>query len=103
ILIHIVESASAKMIGNETDDLESRQDKEGLKKYATLLQEKGYAAEIHLGYRNRSVAIAKIVKERNAQLLILGSHGHRGWKDLILGETINKVRHLIDIPVFIAK
>lgn len=103
VLIHIVESASAKMIGNETDDLETRRDKEGLKKYAALLHEKGYLTEIHLGYRNRAAAIAKIVKERKAELLILGSHGHTGLKDLMLGETINKVRHLIDVPVFIAK
>lgn len=103
ILIHIVESASAKMIGNETDDLETRRDKEGLRKYAAILQKKGYPAETCLGYRNRAAAIAELVKEHHADLLILGSHGHRGLTDLVLGETINKVRHLIDVPVFVAK
>ena len=103
ILIHIVESASAKIIGSETDDLETRRDKEGLEKYALLVNEKGYETEIHLGYRNRSTAIANIVKEQQADLLILGSHGHKGLKDLVHGETINKVRHLIEVPVFVAR
>lgn len=103
ILIHIVESASAKMIGDDTDDLETRRDKDLLEKYALALQQKGFDVETHLGYRNRSVAIAAIVKETKSDILVLGSHGHRGLSDLLLGETINKVRHLIDIPVFVAK
>lgn len=103
ILLHIVESASAKIIGHETDDLETRKDKQVLEDYAAILKEKGYSSEIHLGYRNRSSAIAKIVKETNAELLVMGSHGHRGLADWFLGETINNVRHLVNIPIFIAK
>ena len=103
LLIHIVESASAKIRGDETDDLETEQDKKILEQYANLLQHKGYTTETQLGYRNRSVAIAAIVKEHQANLLILGSHGHEGWRDMLLGETINKVRHLVSVPVFVAK
>jgi len=103
ILIHIVESASAKVQGADTDDHETQQDKKILKRYADVLQQHGHNTTLQLGYRNRTTAIASIVKEQQADLLILGSHGHMGLHDFIMGETINRVRHLVDIPIFIAK
>jgi manganese transport protein len=34
-------------------------------------------------------------------MLIMGAHHHRGIKDLIYGETVNQVRHKLNIPVLI--
>jgi len=103
ILIHIVESASAKLIGQETEDYETRKDWKMLEDYVAFFQSQGVESFPFLGYRNRSSEIAKIVKEQEADLLIMGSHGHKGLKDLMLGETVDQVRHLLNIPVFIAK
>jgi manganese transport protein len=103
ILIHVVESASAKLLGEETSDYETRGDRNRLEEYLSVFKDKGFNAEAFLGYRNRTKEIARLVLENKADLLILGSHGHKGIKDFILGETINRVRHLISIPVFIAK
>lgn len=103
VLIHIVESASAKVIGEETEDYEARKDKEVLEGYIQFFRDKNLKASAQLGYRNRTSELARIVKESGADLLIMGSHGHRGLKDMLLGETINRVRHLITIPIFIAK
>jgi manganese transport protein len=100
-LIHIVESASAKVLGTEADDLETRKDQERLDSYVRLLQEKGYTAESRLGFRNRNKEIPRLVKEANADLLIIGAHGHSGVKDWIYGETIDAVRHQLRIPVLI--
>ena len=74
-----------------------------LSEYVTFFEEKKYNVTAMLGYRNRTKEIARIVKDSNADLLILGSHGHKGITDIVWGETINQVRHLINIPVFIAK
>lgn len=103
VLIHVVESASAKAIGEDTEDFETRADRRQLDDYLLYFQSKGYKADAVLGYRQRPREIARIVKESGADLLILGSHGHKGLKDLVWGETINQVRHLVDVPVFIAK
>ena len=102
-LIHIVESASAKIIGEDAEDYETRRDKEMLKEYVTFFEKRAHKATPLLGYRRRTREIARIVKESHADLLILGSHGHKGITDIVWGETINQVRHLINIPVFIAK
>lgn len=103
VLIHIVESASARLLGNNAHDEETIRDKAILQEYARFFEERGYTTSAVLGYNKRVQEIVRIVKETQADLLILGSHGHKGLHDYLYGETINQVRHLIDIPVFIAK
>ena len=103
VLIHIVESASARLLGNNAHDEETIRDKAILQEYARFFEERGYTTSAVLGYNKRVQEIVRIVKETQPDLLILGSHGHKGLHDYLYGETINQVRHLIDIPVFIAK
>ncbi|MGL4596311.1 MAG: universal stress protein [Bacteroidia bacterium] len=33
----------------------------------------------------------------------MGAHGHRLWKDLLFGTTVEKVRHSVKIPVLIVR
>lgn len=101
VLIHIVESAPAKVLGKETDDLETRKDQEKLDEYVNFLNGKGFSAESFLGFRNRQKEITRLVKESGADLLIIGAHGHSGMKDWLYGETIDAVRHQLKIPVLI--
>jgi manganese transport protein len=101
ILIHIVESASAKLLGNESDDYETRKDKERIDLFVKELQLRDLHAKGHLGFGKRAQEIVKIVKECNADLLIMGAHGHTGLKDFIYGQTVNTVRHELKIPVLI--
>jgi len=101
ILIHIVESASAKMYGADADDQETRDDEKKLDEYVAYLETKGLSAESRLGFRNRTKEISRLVKESRADLLIIGAHGHSGMKDWIYGQTIDAVRHQLQIPVLI--
>lgn len=103
ILIHITESAPPQLMDEVADDYETRKDRKKLEQYIQMLNDKGFEAEAITGFRNRNSEIARIVKESNSNLLILGSHGHRGFKDFIFGETVNRVRHLVKIPVFVAQ
>ena len=101
LLLHIVESASAKLLGNESDDYETRKDKERMDFYVTYLQNHGHTAEGYLGFRNRAKEIVRLVKELQADMLVVGAHGHTGLKDLIYGQTVNSVRHELKIPVLV--
>lgn len=101
VLIHIVESASARMLGKQSDDLETRNDQERLDAYQQSLEEKKYRSVTRLGYIRRSREIVRIVKEEAAEMLVIGAHGHTGLKDFIYGETVNTVRHELKIPVLI--
>ena len=101
LLIHIVESASARLLGDESDDYESRKDKERMDDYVFQLQARGFTAEGFLGYKNRSKEIVRITKGVHADMIVMGAHGHTGLKDFIYGETVNTVRHELKIPVLI--
>jgi manganese transport protein len=101
VLLHIVESASAKYLGSDTDDEETRIDKERLINYQTQLQKLGYKVSIYIGYRNRIKEIVRIVNDTNSQMLVVGAHRHTGIKDYLFGETIDVVRHQLKIPVLI--
>lgn len=103
VLIHIVESAQARVMEDRADDYETIKDKEQLAEYVQFLKERGYKASGYIGFRNRTTEIARIVAENNCDLLVLGSHGHKTLKDWIFGETINAVRHMVKVPVFIAR
>lgn len=101
VLIHIVESVSATMLGTQADDLETRKDAEKLEAYAAQLQQYGYRAEAILGFQRRTKEIMQLVKRSKAEMLVIGAHGHSGVKDWFYGETINAVRHGLKIPVLI--
>jgi len=101
ILIHIVESAATRIIGKEADDLETRKDQEHLEEYVRQLKEKGIAATGLLGFNDRAREIARLVKENEGDMLVIGAHGHSGLKDLIYGQTVDAVRHELNIPVLV--
>lgn len=103
LLIHIVESAGAITFGRYTKDQESKKDMEQLTAYADALREQGYTVEPVLGFGRPTRSIPDIVNSRQADILVMGAHGHRGIKDLIFGQTINTVRHRIQIPILAAK
>lgn len=100
-LIHVVESASARLLGVESDDYETRRDRELIANYVEELKQRGYSSIGLLGYRSRAKEIVRITKESNADILIMGAHGHSGLKDFIYGETVNTVRHELKIPVLV--
>ncbi len=101
VLMHIVESASAKLLGEATDDFETRDDQQRLDEYADQLVAMGYRVETVLGYRNRIREIVRIAKDSKVDMLVMGSHRHRGIKDYMYGQTIDSVRHQLTIPVLI--
>lgn len=100
-LVHIVESASAKMLGNESDDFETREDTVTMDWYVKQLQNRGLTVYGQLGFRNRVKEIVRIVNSIEADMLVVGAHGHSGLKDFIYGETVDSVRHQLKIPVLV--
>ena len=36
-------------------------------------------------------------------LLVVGSHGHGLVRDLLLGQTVDRVRHRLEVPMLIAR
>lgn len=103
ILIHVVETAGARFHGDKVLDFETQSDVDNMEKYRANLLELGFETEVSIGYGRASSAIAKVVKDKNIELLVMGAHGHKGLSDLIFGTTVDTVRHQINIPVLVVK
>jgi manganese transport protein len=101
VLIHIVESVPGKLLKEKSDDLETRTDQEHIDFYTQRLRQMGYEATGFLGFNRRSREIVRIIKETNADMLVIGAHGHSGIKDWFYGQTIDSVRHELNIPVLV--
>ncbi|MEO7265654.1 MAG: Nramp family divalent metal transporter [Ferruginibacter sp.] len=101
LLIHVVESVSATLHGNQSDDFETRKDNERMDGYIAQLKAMGFSAGSEIGYKSRVKEIVRIVKEHKSDMLVIGAHGHTGLKDFIYGETVNAVRHEVKIPVLV--
>ncbi len=101
ILIHVVESVSARLLKQESGDYETQEDQKRLQHYSDNLKIEGYKAVTQLGFGRRSGEISRIVNEHEADMLVMGAHGHKGVEDFIHGETVNSVRHKVKIPVLI--
>ena len=103
VLIHVIESAGALFMKNEIRDYEFMTDVKNLNRYSDELNADGYKTTIKLGYGNPKKAIPALVKEFNSDLLVMGAHGHKGFKDFIFGTTVDAVRHKIGIPLLIVR
>lgn len=101
-LVHIVETPGAILYGNQIKDFETSSDMEFLHEYREELEKHGYEVGVQLGFGVPKKALPRIVNERPYDLLVLGSHGHAFFKDLLFGTTVDAVRHKINIPVFIS-
>jgi manganese transport protein len=101
ILVHISESALAHYLGVDSRDFESIKDTETLIEYKKQMNNIGYTCEIELGFGSPRKMIPKIVKSTNADLLVMGAHGHKALMDFILGSSVDAVRHQLDIPILV--
>ncbi|MCA0430806.1 MAG: Nramp family divalent metal transporter [Bacteroidetes bacterium] len=100
ILIHILESTGAVVYGEDTNDLEREEDIEHLKNYQTQLQKLGIICDYELGFGNPKTAIPEIIHKSKCNMLVMGTHGHKTFKDLLLGTTVEGVRHnLKNVPL----
>ncbi len=103
LLLHITETAGARVMNSDTGDFETEFDQKELDKYAEKFRSEGYTVETTLGFGNPKETIPQIVNAANVDLLVMGAHGHNLLKDLLFGTTVEKVRHKVKVPVLIVR
>lgn len=102
-LIHVVETVGAMVYGKQIDDHETTIDEKLLQEYQQMFREKGFHIKTQLGFGKPNTIIPKIINKGNFDILVMGTHGHTGLKDLLFGTTVDKLRHKISIPLLIVK
>jgi len=101
VVVHVVEGLGAAYYGAGTDDRESRADRARMELLVDHLRGEGLKAEGVLGYGHPPEELVRIAQEQHLDLLVLGTHGHRFFADLALGQTVSPVLHRLSIPVLV--
>jgi manganese transport protein len=93
-----------RIYGDETDDRETGADRRYLNDVAQALHDLGYeATPVLLHGPDRASQLVGHLKRHPVDLLVVGSHGHGLVRDLLLGQTVDKVRHGLSVPMLIAR
>ena len=100
-LLHVVESPVARSYGTEGEDFETFADQERLERLAEMMKRSGVSTDWRLGAGEPSSELAKMINNINADIVVLGSHGHTGVSDLIHGTVISNLRHHVKASVMI--
>jgi len=101
LLLHVVESPVALTMGDVAADKEVRSDKRQLERLTSILHQRGIQAEWQLGTGDAVTELARMVNKFEADLVILGAHGHSGLSDLVHGTTVERLRHRVHASVLV--
>jgi len=103
-LLHVEEGVTSQMYGSESSTAEVEAGRMYLDRLVSALTAMNINVEtaIRHGSRPRTEIVA-YAREINADLLVMGAHGHRRLKDLIFGTTIDPVRHALKVPILVVR
>jgi manganese transport protein len=103
-LLHIEEGVSSQVYGVLANDKEVETGQEYLQEILEALHEQGIEAEASVRHsRKPAEEIVRVAREWQADLVVMGAHGHKGLSDMVFGTTINAVRHDLSVPLLIVR
>jgi manganese transport protein len=104
VLLHVVDTPMTRILGSETADRETSADERYLADVVHLLESKGYRSRaVLLHGPNPASSLVAHLRGDPVDLLVLGSHGHGLVRDLLFGQTVDRVRHNLAIPLLVAR
>lgn len=98
-LVHILESPGALVYGDLSETQHSLQDEAYIEELVREIEKPNLPVDYCLRNGKPVQSIIAIAKEYNFDMLVMGTHGHTGINDIIFGQTVNGVRHALDIPI----
>jgi manganese transport protein len=103
-LLHVEEDVTSRVYGDLSSSAEVESGKRYLESILERLHGQGIEAEIVVAHGQKpQAAIIEWAKRLEPDLVVMGAHGHRTVKDLVLGRTIDAVRHALKIPILLVR
>jgi manganese transport protein len=103
-LLHVEEGVTSQIYGSEASTAEVEAGLTYLDSLVESLGEMDIEVETAIRHGSRPRReIVRYAREINPDLVVMGAHGHGGLKDLIFGNTINPVRHELNIPILVVR
>jgi manganese transport protein len=100
VLLHVEEGVASQVYGDRAGTAEEQEGDLYLRRIAERMTAEGIVVETHIAFSTRPRdEIVRVARGTGVDLVVMGSHGHKGIKDIVFGSTINDVRHALDVPV----
>ncbi len=105
LLVHVADGWAARAY----EELKLRESPEMLEDRAYLesvradLAADGFEVDVRLAMGDPAAEIIRVAEEESVDLVAMATHGHRLIKDLVLGATVDRVRHALKVPVLLLK
>lgn len=105
LLVHVADGWVARHLDqfDLAESVEMREDRVYLESVRARFAERGIEAEALLLRGEPADEIVKIAAEGGVDLIAMSTHGHRFLADLILGSTVHKVRHVVEVPILLVR
>lgn len=105
LLVHVADGWAARNFDQlklrESEEMKS--DRSYLDQLRGDLEGRGFTVETRLAMGDPATELIKVSKEQGVDLIAMSTHGHRFVKDILLGATADRVRHLVAVPVLLLR
>ena len=103
-LLHVEEGVTSQVFGQEASTAEVEAGRKYLDELVDSLGQREIGVETAIRHGGKpSREIVSYAREIAPDLVVMGAHGHGGLKDLIFGNTINPVRHALNVPILVVR
>jgi nucleotide-binding universal stress UspA family protein len=105
LLVHVADGFAARHFDQlklrESEEMKA--DRDYLDRLRAGLEAAGLTVETRLAMGDPATELVKVSEEQGVDLIAMSTHGHRFVKDVLLGATADKVRHLVKVPVLLLR
>ena len=104
-LVHVADGWAARNFDRLQlrESEEMKDDRDYLAMLAEGLRSEGLTVSTELAMGDPADELIRLTEHRGVDLLAMSTHGHRFLNDLVRGTTVNRVRHLVKIPVLLVR
>src|SRR5262249_23804243 len=103
-LLHVEEGVTSQVYGALSSTAEVEAGRKYLDEIVRSLQAESIEVVMEVVHSsNPKKEIIRYARQVEPDLLIMGAHGHKKLKDLIFGNTIDPVRHALNVPILVVR
>lgn len=105
LLVHVADGWVARNYDqlNLRESEEMKQDRAYLERVREGLRGEGFHVDVELAKGDPATELVRVAEQGHVDLIAMSTHGHRFVADLLFGATVDKVRHLVKIPVLLLR
>lgn len=105
LLVHVADGWAARNYDqlNLRESEEMKEDRAYLEQVRSSLASEGLNVSVRLAKGDPATELIRVADEGNVDLIAMSTHGHRFVADLLFGTTVDKVRHLVKVPVLLLR